>query len=164
MSTEKRTYRGGRVEQPEPADDHVDPGRCMAHGCNQRGSVDLGSAGRFMCSAHAWMPAEKWQAITHQLHQHEWLIEHIRSLRADGMQTRWRALAESFWRNSEPEVMKPAAFECRELYLYRLHLELMFRVGARLTRPDPMKPQGYGATKRAGSMAELLHFADAEAA
>lgn len=156
MNAENRPYRGGRVDPP-PADNAPDPGRCLAHGCTLRGSVDLGMSGRFMCSAHAWVPLDKLQAVTHALHQHAWLIDHIRALRADGMHTKWRWAAEDFWREAEPEQMQPKDFECRDLYLYRLHLELMFRVGARNKRPPPMVPQGRNWTKRRGNLgAELM--------
>lgn len=162
MSTEKRPYRGGRVEQPPADDDRPDPGACLAHGCPLRGSVDPGSSGRFMCAAHAWMPADKWQGITYALHQHRWMADHMRTLRADDMHTRWRAAADAFWRDAEPDMV-PDPRENRDLYLYRLHLDLLYRVGGRLFKPGPMTPQGYGLPKRPGGMADLLAVA-AEAA
>lgn len=119
-----------------------DPGACPAHGCPLRGSIDLGGAGRFVCSAHAGQPHGRWQAITAALNEHRWLIDHMADIGRTDMHQRWRALAATFWANSEPELMQPKAFETRELYLYRLHLELLHRVGARTQRPDPMVPQG----------------------
>lgn len=142
MSTQQRTYRGSRADAAPPPDDDIgaDPGRCMAHGCPCRGSVDIGNTGRFLCAAHAWVTADRWQSITHELRQHQWMVDHMRQLREPAMQTRWRALADAFWRSNQPDMV-PAADENRELYLYRLHLDLLYRVGARKTKPGPMLPQ-----------------------
>ncbi|MEY5097573.1 MAG: hypothetical protein RJA36_292 [Pseudomonadota bacterium] len=162
MNAEHRPYRGGRVDPP-PTDERPDPGRCLAHGCPLRGSIDPGSSGRFMCAAHAWVPADRWQAITHQLHEHRWMADHMRSLRADDMHTRWRAAADAFWREADPDMV-PDPHEGRELYLYRLHLDLLYRIGARLLKPGPMVPQGHGRPKRPGSLAGLLPMVEETAA
>lgn len=154
MTDEKRSHQGDHAESPA-YDQHAGTSTCLAHGCFLRGSIDLGSAGRFMCAAHAKMPADKWQAITHALHQHRWMADHMRSLRADDMHSRWRAAADAFWRNAEPDMV-PDPRENRELYLYRLHLDLLFRVGGRLFKPGPSIPQGDEPPKVAGPHADLL--------
>jgi hypothetical protein len=141
-TTEKRPYRGGRVDPPSDDTESADPGVCPAHGCPLQGSLDLSGSGRFLCSAHAGQEMSRWQGITQRIREHQWLIDHMVDLRRPAVQSRWRPLAEAFWRNSEPELMQPKAFECRETFLYRLHLELLHRVGARDERPEPMVPHG----------------------
>lgn len=161
MSFEKRPYRGGRVE-PEQDDVAADFGKCVAHGCPLRGTVDLGGGGRFTCSAHSWVDAEKWPQVTQSLAEHDWLIGLMSDLRRSDLHTKgWRGYAGRFWLDAD-HSMVPASDESRELYLYRLHLELMHRVGARAKRPDLLVPQGADLPKHAGGMAALLQ-ADAEA-
>lgn len=155
MSNNLRPYRGGRVEAAPPPDD-VDRSKCVAYGCPLRGSVDLGGGGRFTCSAHAWVDAEKWPQVTTELREHDWLIGLMSDLRRPDMHAKaWRNYADRFWREADP-TMVPEAAECRDLYLQRLHLELMHRVGARVKRPTVLVPQGKGWVKRPGGMAAAL--------
>lgn len=123
-------------------DPSADPGACPAHGCPLRASIDLSGSSRFVCSAHAGQDMGRWQAITHELRAHQWLLDHMADLRKPAALRGWRQIAGAFWATSEPERMRPAATEDRELYLYRLHLELLRRVGASSVRPDPLVPQG----------------------
>ena len=164
MSFEKRPYRGGRVDPAPPADLAADGGKCTAYGCPLRGSVDLGGGGRYTCSAHAWASPEKWTGITAELREHDWLIGLMSDLRRPDMHAKgWRSYADRFWREADP-TMVPEADECRDLYLYRLHLELMHRVGARVKRPSVLVPQGRGWAKHSGGMAAALAGVELEAA
>lgn len=131
-----RKSRAG--EAHEVPQESADPMACKAYGCPLPGSISTG--GPFMCSAHAWVQFDRWDAITQQLRAHAWLLDLMAVLRREDMQpTKWWVYADAFWRNAEPD-MCPQPGEVLSLYRYRMHLTLMHRVGARLQRPDALQP------------------------
>lgn len=142
--------RGQETEAPER-----DESRCSANGCPCRASVSLGG-GKWLCSFHAFGPADRWATITGELRNHSWLMDFMSDLRADAMtlDRNWREYATKFWQGSDDAQM-PVDREQRDAYLYRMHQELMHRVGAR-SKPGevhlPKPPQG----RRFGNLAESL--------
>lgn len=142
-----------RFKQAEAVE--VDTTRCPANGCPCRASVSIGGAPS-ACSFHAHAESRKWPQISAGLRDHDWLIGFIRDLRPETMYREWRDYATKFWQDAEP-AMVPTADESREMYLYRLHLSLGFRVHARDKAPGPLIPAGKGLQKRsAGNVAELV--------
>jgi hypothetical protein len=145
-TTPRRPSIAQRVhEAMHPADDGhddaFDPGACRASGCPCRGSVDLGSSGRFLCAWHAWAPPDKQHTVTHGLRSHRWLIDFIGEVQAlyrDGAKgDPWIARAREFW--LEEPRMQPTATEARHwsLYLWRLREDLSHRIGLRADAPVP---------------------------
>ncbi|MBI5259800.1 MAG: hypothetical protein HY855_25090 [Burkholderiales bacterium] len=131
-------YRGGAVEQPV----EQDPAKCSAYGCPLRASVNQG--GGWQCFCHAWATPDKWQAITRELREHDWLIGLIGDLQRlynEGSKDQpWLTMAREFW--AEYPDLKPTAREVANwnLYLWRMRAELEHRVGARSKKPEPLEP------------------------
>lgn len=122
------------------SEDRADTGGCGANGCPQRGSIDLGRSGRFLCACHAMVPSEQWPAVTHAIRQHGWMLDIIRDVKAAGSRDlQWRKVAMLAWA-VEPD-MAPHAQETQALYVARLLQDFEHRVGARATKPQPLLPQ-----------------------
>jgi hypothetical protein len=143
--TESIRARVHKALNPQPeAEFNADPGACRALGCPCRGTIDLGSSGRFYCAWHARTDGDKWPALTAALHSHQWLIDHIGEMQRlhseAGTGKPWLAAADSFWRD-QPEL-KPQGHERTTwgFYLWRLREELAYRVGARKEPPEPRVP------------------------
>ncbi len=119
------------------SDDRADTGGCGANGCPQRGSIDLGGSGRFLCACHAMVPSEQWPAVTHAIRQHGWMLDIVRDVKAAGCE--WRRTGALAW-SIEPN-MAPDPRETQALYIARLLQDFEFRVGARATKPQPLLPQ-----------------------
>lgn len=138
-------YRGGRVpaadRQPQAAE--RSPLACTAYDCPCQGSIDAG--GGFVCPWHFGRSPDRWQEITRQLHQEQWLIDLVGELQRlyaePGKGHPWIARAMVAFRE-EPD-MQPTDEERRvwAFYLWRLREELAVRVGARADRPQPRRPQ-----------------------
>ena len=143
-----------RKQEPE-----IDGSGCIANGCPLPGSVSHDGS-RFMCSHHAFVESDKWQSITRELRSHDWLRGLIGDLRAEKMHRDWREYATKFWEAAEP-AMIPGAEETRVMYLYRLHVSLSHRVGARDSEPGILKPAGADLPKRSGTLGAMLDFASA---
>lgn len=129
---------------------------CPARGCPCKGSADAG--GGFICSFHGAAKSEDWPKVTEGLIQHVWLRDFITDLmRNDKLATEraWREWSSEFWKDSDV-YMVPGASESRSHYLYRLHLELMHRVGARPARPAPFTPQRKSFDTPRGNLSALL--------
>lgn len=133
----KAGYSKARDERAKQADAEHEPGsvkRCAAFGCPLFGSVDPGNAGKYFCRLHAFNPPDRWQGLTRAIREHAWFTAHIVDMQSDARLKDWREQAEFFWRDADRSMI-PAQFETRAAYLYRLHLEFEYRVGARSSRP-----------------------------
>jgi hypothetical protein len=120
-------------------------GGCEAYGCPCRGSVDLGSGGKFFCQWHAWADPSAWADVTASLEQHRWLIDHIEELQRlyakPSKGAPWIRVAETYWRE-QPEMMPtPVERTNWNFYLWRLREELAHRCGLRKERPVARKPE-----------------------
>jgi hypothetical protein len=96
--------------------------------------------------------------VTEGLIQHVWLRDFITDLMRNEKlvsDKAWRDWGREFWKDADA-YMVPAATENRAHYLYRLHLELMHRVGARPARPAPLVPQRKAFDTPRGNLAALL--------
>lgn len=134
----------------------ADPRKCPANGCPMPASVDTG--GGFCCSAHSGADPKNWSRITEGLREHDWLRDFITDLQRNPRlvpNAAWRSYALAFWEASDA-FMVPRQAEGRELYLYRLHLELLHRVGARNARPEPLVPIGSTWPKRRGNFTTVI--------
>jgi len=121
------------------SDSAADPRTCFANGCPQRGSIDLGGSGRYLCACHAMVPSEQWPAVTQAIRQHGWMLDIIRNVKAAGSRDiQWRKAAMLAW--TEPEMV-PDKDETQALYVARLLQDFEYRVGARSTKPEPMLAQ-----------------------
>lgn len=142
--------RGQESEAPER-----DESRCSANGCPCRSSVSLGG-GKWLCSFHAFGPADRWATITGELRNHLWLMDFMSDLRADSLtlDRDWREYATKFWQGSD-DAQIPAPQEFRESYLYRMHQELMHRVGAR-SKGGAVHLPAAAPVRRFGNLAESL--------
>lgn len=145
MTQERAKYRGGRVDPQDDGPNERPAGACEAHGCPMPGSVSTGGA--WCCSAHAGQEVDRWQAITAALRSSRWLIDFIGQLQGTSMRRGqgWRTFADNFWR-ADPHG-KPSKDETLELYLYRMHLELMHQAGVKTDRPAPLVPQAVAWAK-----------------
>lgn len=127
------------------SDSAADPRACFANGCPQRGSIDLGGSGRYLCASHALVSMDRWHSVTHAIRQHGWMLDIIRDVKAAGSRDlQWRKAAMLAWA-VEPE-MAPHAQETQALYVARLLQDFEHRVGARDTKPEPMVAQHTWAT------------------
>lgn len=155
MSNTKKGFRPDAPETPQPTYNAL---ACNAWGCPLLGSMDLGGGGKYFCHCHVNASPKEWQNITGLIRSHQWLIDFTASMRAMKRTSDWRGMAARFWAQAEPEVMVPHQGETLDGYVYRLHLELAFRVGVRSTRPRPTIPAGYGQPKRRvpGSLGDSL--------
>ena len=144
------------VQTREP-DEPKQSGKCIAHGCPLPGSVSHDGS-RFLCSHHAWADAEKWQSITRGIREHDWLTGFICDIWPGKLSREWREYATKFWEAVEP-YMVLAEYETQVMYLYRLHLSLAHRVGARADAPKILKPAGADLPKRQGTLGAMLDFA-----
>lgn len=121
----------------DAVDEQRDPAACRAHGCPCRGTIDVGSTGRFVCSWHAWADGNTWPRLTEQLHAHRWLLDHVGELmRLDRAGEPWLVVADSFWRNEPDMQPQPRERRAFALYVARLRAELAYRIGVRSTRPE----------------------------
>jgi hypothetical protein len=76
----RKTRELGAAAQ-EAQDQSTRPvGACRAEGCPCRGTVDIGSAGRFYCTWHSWAPPADWPRVTEELQRHRWLIDFMGEL------------------------------------------------------------------------------------
>lgn len=130
----------------------VDTLKCHANGCRLTASVSLGG-GPFNCRYHAFAESDQWPLITRRLGEHDWLLGLMADMGKMERRKDWREYATRFWAEAEPGMI-PHADESRELYAYRLHLSLAFRVGARTKAPLPQLPQG--RHRKGGNMASLI--------
>jgi hypothetical protein len=145
--------RRGRFQQPE---EQADGGSfmCRAGGCWHQGSVSVGgTSGPFLCGFHAWADPKHWPGISSEMRVHDWyfgLIADLRGMLADGKRSEAISFAREFWAD-HPDML-PSDHEAKHLehYLYRLHLDLQHRVGARTKKPGPMVAQAVSwANKKA---------------
>ena len=137
---------GASTSRPQSDDEGVyDHMRCRAGACRLRGTVSVGSTtGPFFCGFHAWVDARHWEAVSTALVDHDWMLRHMGELHEMlrvGKRGEAIAVAREFW--AEQPDMLPNDNEARHLehYLYRLNLDLQFRVGARSEKPAPFRPQ-----------------------
>jgi hypothetical protein len=132
----------------------VDHSRCSAHDCPLKASVSVAN-GPWNCRYHAFAEGSEWAKVTRGLRDHDWLLGFMADLGKLERRKDWREYATQFWCESEP-AMVPDAREGLELYAYRVHLSLAYRVGARSKPPTAMLPQGNakgGGNLRASLMA-----------
>lgn len=149
-----RAAMGKGNAQSQRADEDEDfaqsPGSCTAYGCPCRGTVDLGSSGRFNCSWHAWAPQDRWQAITQGLREHQWLLDFIGELQHAfyrGKNGDWLARAQQFFETDpycQPTGSERLSFN---RYVWRMREELSWRIGIRKERPEPREPMGDSASQ-----------------
>lgn len=133
----------GQQQRPEERD----PAQCHATGCPCRATVSLGGGPAF-CSHHAWADFDSMPKITRALADHDWMIGLMRDLhtmhRAGKTKQAVEFAREFFADARDYPGMQPTDHEAKHFahYLYRLHLDLGWRVGARTHQPSPMVPQG----------------------
>lgn len=143
-----------RKRNAEPQEPERDPSRCIANGCPCRGSVSHDGS-RFMCSAHADVPADRWPMLSERLRDHVWLIEFTDEMqKMDRQHGDWRGFALQFWANSDQECA-PVEGENAIPYQLRMRSELMFRCGLMTKRPTPLLPQQQPAKGRFGNAGGL---------
>lgn len=112
---------------------------CYASNCPCRGSISQ-EGGHFLCSAHAFIPADRWPGVTEKLRNHDWLIAFIDDIqRMDRMSEDWRRFAVQFWTNQD-EACLPDVEEQAIPYQNRMRGELLYRCGL-LKRPAVRLPQ-----------------------
>lgn len=131
--------------------------RCHASGCPCRGTISM-EGGHFLCSAHAFIPADQWPRVTQKLREHEWLIAFIGDMqRMDRHCEDWRGFAVQFWHNQD-DYCKPDSRENAIPYQNRMRAELLYRCGL-VKRPAVRLPQplikrfGNAAQAAAGALA-----------
>lgn len=124
---------------------------CHAHGCPCRGTLSV-EGGKWVCAAHAFIPADRWQDATRKLREHDWLIAFTDDVqRMDQTHQDWRAYATQFWVNQD-EFCIPDAKENAGPYGFRMRGELLFRCGLG-KRPSPRIPK---EIKRRGNAAAYM--------
>ena len=138
-----------RKQELQPEVDHR---KCSANGCRLDASVSI-AHGPFNCRYHAFADGSDWPKVTRGLQEHDWLLGFMADLEKIERRKDWREYATQFWCESEP-AMVPDKAESRELYAYRVHLSLAFRVGARSKPPTAMLPQG--KHKAGGNVASIM--------
>jgi hypothetical protein len=143
------------AKQRPPQEPDRNPVGCWASHCPCRGSVSL-EGGKFLCSAHACVPSDKWPAVTEKLHQHSWLIELIDDIQRmdherDAKLPDWRVYATKFWEGTDEHCI-PDPKEDAIPYQNRLRGELLYRCGL-AKRPSPRLPQ---IPKKRGNAASFL--------
>lgn len=156
MTTQKR-FTARRDAPSDRGEPERDPTACAAYECPLRGSLDLGGGGRFVCHCHARADSAQWPRISRAIREHDWLLGLMADLRKPEQARGWREYATAFWSEAEPDMV-PHKDEPRDLYLYRLHLDLEHRVGVRNGKPGPQLPQGHGLPRRRvpGSLGDAL--------
>lgn len=156
MNTTTKRFTARR-DAPAEREPERNPTACTAIGCPLPGSLDMGGGGRYVCHCHARAEPMQWPRVTHDIADHDWLLGLIADLRKPEQATGWRAYATAFWHEAEPDMV-PHKDENRDLYLYRLHLDLEHRVGVRTGKPAPQLPQGHGLPRRRvpGSLGDAL--------
>lgn len=98
--------------------------RCHANGCPMPSSTDSG-----MCQFHHGAAGESFQQITTSLRRLGWLWELWAMLsKVDNFKS-WRTIAERTMAKHDQDMVPTAADSSRELYLYRLHRYIHFRMG-----------------------------------
>lgn len=134
----------------EVAENERNPLHCYANGCPLFGSTSLGG-GRFMCMAHAWATSDDWGRITRQLNEHQWLIDLIADLNRCKSDTEWVSLATKFWTDYDDELIPTESERTRKgNYMTRMHYELMYRIGVKQKRMQPIEPKQIKARSVAG--------------
>lgn len=143
-----------RAEHPTPSD--RDETRCAAIGCPCRGSVSL-EGGRFICTAHAALPSDRWPLITERLREHDWLIGFVDEMQKMDRnppkpgQPGWREFATQFWQETD-DFCVPRPREQALPYQNRMRLELLYRCGAMAKRPEPRIPEPAKSRGNAGML------------
>jgi hypothetical protein len=123
----------------EPAQIEHDITKCGAYGCKCRATVNNGMG--WLCFAHAFAMPDRWQHITRELHEHDWLLSLVADVRRmDAAHQDWRGFASQFWANADRFCM-PQPFENAGPYVDRMLMELLHRIGERKNRPAPREPQ-----------------------
>lgn len=142
------------ITKQKPKFEEQDPKQCAAHDCPCRASVNAG--GGWTCSAHAYVPADRWPSVTRGLRDNSWLSEFIDEMRKmDYLHQDWRGFAMQFWENSDKSC-QPDPREGAMPYQNRMRGELIFRAGGMSKRPQVRLPKpsaparGYFA-ERAGA-------------
>jgi hypothetical protein len=132
-SLRKRTHEAAHGDPAEET-------RCAASGCPCRGVVSL-EGSRFLCTAHASIPADRWPMISERLRDHLWLIEFIGEMqKMDRQHGNWRDFARQFWQGTD-DFCIPAKGENEVPYQNRMRGELLHRCGLTAKRPEPRLPQ-----------------------
>lgn len=128
-----------RLQEQKTPEPERDPLRCVAHGCPCNGTVDIGNAGRFACSWHAWVQPERWPLITERLCEHRWLLDFIGDMqRMHIAGEKWRDLAEQFFATEQRDLQPtPAERERVSWYVWRLRQHLAWLTGERKDKPQP---------------------------
>lgn len=147
------SYKERRVSVEEQQDET----RCVANGCPCRATVVFDGMRR--CSFHDGHEPEKWPAITEKLREFDWLRGFWSTLAKPERWRDWKTVATGFFDEHYPELVPTEAN--REQYLYRLHQEIRYRVGATPRKPGPYittaKQQGY--VKRGPTFAQQVEQA-----
>lgn len=139
-----------RRDEPQEAAQEKDPTRCGAYGCKCRATINNAGTG-WLCFAHAFAPADRWQHITQGLHEHDWLLMLVQDVRKmDAANQDWRGFSTQFWANADT-FCQPQAFENAQPYADRMLMELLHRIGERKQRPEPRSPH---AVKPAGRFSQ----------
>ena len=154
----KRRTFDDRDDAPLAIADSRDVTQCAAPGCPCRASVSI-AGGKWLCSAHAFGPADRWASITAGLGEHAWLRDFMTDLKAERMarDAEWRTYATRFWQGVDDRML-PHPKEHLDPYLYRLHLELLHRVGARIKPADVRLPAA-PAVRRFGNVGQAMEGA-----
>lgn len=128
-----------RREEFNPDIAEKDSTRCGAYGCKCRATINNAGSG-WLCFAHAFAPADRWQAITQGLREHDWLLMLVQDVRKmDAANQNWRGFAIKFWSGSD-EFCAPQSFENAQPYADRMLMEVLHRIGERAKRPVPRQP------------------------
>ena len=128
------------------------PQMCMANNCPCRASLSI-EGGKWLCTSHAFAPADKWPQISEGLRSHDWLIAFLCDIqRMDQANQDWRSFAEQFW-DGQDDYCKPVAGEMKDgrriraehaiPYFNRMKGELDYRLGL-VKRPVPRIPEDIG--------------------
>ncbi len=135
MSNAFRALAKQREAVPE-----VNPAQCVAFGCRCRATTSV-EGGKWACGAHAHVPSDRWDGVSHKVSDHKLLIEFIDEMRdMERARQDWRGFAQQFWANSD-EYCMPVERENAVPYQNRMRGELLHRVGLIAKRPAPRLPQ-----------------------
>lgn len=126
--------------------EHKESSTCKAHGCQLLGSINTGDG--FVCRYHHQAEPHKWPRVTEALNESMFIFDLMNDIKRARNDREWFALATEFW--AEEERMQPIQKEKSGQYLYRLHYEVMHRVGLlktnerRIVRTDvKVKPTAF---------------------
>jgi hypothetical protein len=145
MKTGMRAVMEKLAQQREAPAAPVRGFKCSANGCPLPATTDRGT-----CRHHHDADGATYQAVTRDLRRLEWLWELWGKLTTVENFNEWRNIAAEVMLKHDPE-MAPTKDMSRELYLYRLHQYIDFRMGKRERKPDPLVPAckttGYGGRR-----------------